>query len=171
MLPQTDPFELHNLALNFAKDGEHNRLIQRLDALLLVTKSCNQDTCRNPWTVLQSTCHKDDSCPHSGAILNSLDVAMDSKYDKFFASLPKVQFKECLNIQLVSNEQPFLPASSAALQKDYRTNTDHFKSPVHPGTKVPPNEVNQGTVNQRHTTIEEMEKKSRKLTPAELGQS
>lgn len=96
---------------------------------------------------------------------------MDAKYDKFFAALPKVQFKECLNVQAVSNEQPFLPAASSALQKAYRTSTDHYKSPAHPGTKVPPNEVNQGTVGQRHTTIEEMEKKSRNLTPAELGES
>lgn len=168
---QKDPFELENLAFGVKSGSDTQKLINRLDALLLVTKSCNQDTCRNPWTVLQTSCEKDNSCPHSGSIFSNLDDAMNTKYDKFFAALPKVQFKECLQVQLASNEMPFLPAASSSLQSDHRTPTDHYKTPSSPGKEVKPNQVNQGTVAQRHTTLEEMEKTARKLTPEELGHS
>lgn len=94
---------------------------------------------------------------------------MDAKYDAFFAALPKIQFKECLRVQSVENERPFLPQASSALQSSHRTPTDHYVTPKHNGTLVKGNAHHQGTAAQRHTTIEEMEKTARKLTPQELG--
>jgi hypothetical protein len=52
-----------------------SELIARLDALLMVTKSCKQDTCRDPWRVLFP----------KGQVSNILD-AMNPSYDTFFAN-------------------------------------------------------------------------------------
>ena len=167
-MSQSDPFELTNLAIN--PDKETQRLINRLNGLLMVTKSCSQDHCRNPWTVLQSSCESDKSCPKSGSIFSDLTAAMSTSYDSFFANLPHVQFKECLKFQDADNEEPYLPASSRSLGSKYRKSTDNYKTPDTPGTPVQGNCVNQGGEAQRHTTIEEMMKQARNLTAAELGE-
>lgn len=44
---KVDPYELHNLY-----DGANVQLVNRLDALLVVLKSCRAETCRDPWSVL-----------------------------------------------------------------------------------------------------------------------
>ena len=60
-------------------------LFHRLDALLMVTKSCAQDSCRDPWSVL----FPDGS-------VNSLTDAMKPEYDTFFANQPKVSYSACM---------------------------------------------------------------------------
>jgi hypothetical protein len=50
-----------------------SELIARLDTLLMVTKSCKQDTCRDPWRVLFP----------KGQVSNIQD-AMNPSYDTFF---------------------------------------------------------------------------------------
>jgi len=82
-----DPYEITNLALN--PTPRHVRLMHRLNGLLLVTKSCTEDSCRKPWLILQQ---------ESGEKFRNLDEAMDRKYDALFASLPQVGFQECLDI-------------------------------------------------------------------------
>jgi hypothetical protein len=42
-----DPYELNNLY-----DSANVQLVNRLDALLVVLKSCRAETCRDPWRVL-----------------------------------------------------------------------------------------------------------------------
>ncbi len=60
------------------------QLYNRLDALLMVSKSCTQDSCRNPWSVL-----------FPGGQVNNLGDAMKSTYDIFFANQPKVSYTAC----------------------------------------------------------------------------
>ena len=59
-------------------------LFNRLDALLMVAKSCKQHSCRNPWSILFP----------NGEVTNLAD-AMKLKYDKFFAKQPKVSYGSC----------------------------------------------------------------------------
>lgn len=165
---QFDPFELDNRALKAAPGSLYMRMMHRLDALLMVTKSCSQNTCRDPWAVLKSTCVLDNSCPH-GSIFSSIGTAMDPRYDAFFENLPKVQMAECLEIQDVLNESPYLPPSASSLGLKHREPTDNYKSPTQPGRPVPGNLVDQGGLSQRYALLSEMEAKARKLSPAELG--
>lgn len=60
------------------------KLFARLDALLMVTKSCTQDSCRDPWTTLFP----------NGQVKDLAD-AMTAQYDAFFADQPKVSFASC----------------------------------------------------------------------------
>lgn len=70
-------------------------LFNRLDALLLVTKSCAQESCRNPWAVLFP----------DGEVGNLTD-AMRPEYDSFFTSQPKVSFSSCVQLHIVPEEGP-----------------------------------------------------------------
>jgi len=101
----SDPGQLHNLY-----SGSHRRLssasspfeerlydeqrrglervIERLDALLLTTKSCVGVTCRQPWSVL-----------HPRGDVRSLADALDERYDAFYADVAEtasVRFDKCL---------------------------------------------------------------------------
>lgn len=60
------------------------KLFTRLNALLMVAKSCKQNTCRNPWSAL-----------FPGGQVTSLSGAMNAQYDTFFANQPKVSFSSC----------------------------------------------------------------------------
>lgn len=70
-------------------------LIARLDALLMVTKSCKQDSCRAPWGAMFPM----------GQVTN-LQQAMQSNYDTFFANQPKVTFSACMGGYIISEEGP-----------------------------------------------------------------
>ena len=59
-------------------------LYNRLDALLMVAKSCQQDSCRNPWGTL-----------FPNGQVTDLAGAMQSQYDSFFANQPKVSYSSC----------------------------------------------------------------------------
>lgn len=72
-----------------------DELISRLDALLMVTKSCKQDSCRVPWGTL-----------FPAGQVTDLETAMNSQYDTFFANQPKVTFSECRSGYIVSAEGP-----------------------------------------------------------------
>lgn len=95
---------------------------------------------------------------------------MASKYDSFFASLPSVQFKTCLKVQVADNEEPFLPNSSRSLGGDYRTHVDYYTDPsLSSADAVPSNAENQGGLEQRYTNLTVMEQQARNLTSGELG--
>ncbi|CAG9948644.1 unnamed protein product [Clonostachys rosea f. rosea IK726] len=168
---QNDPWELNNLAYESNNPDEETKgLIHRLNGILLVTKSCQQDNCRNPWTVLQNHCKTEDpDCP-DGDIFSNLEAAMDTKYDAFFRSLPKFNFKECLLVQVADNEEPFLPVSSKKLGGDFREHVDRYIDPSTDSTKeVPYNSQQQGTQEQRNVQIDKMMETARELTSEELG--
>jgi hypothetical protein len=71
------------------------QLFARLDTLLLVLKGCQQDSCRNVYSVL-----------FPGGEANDLTQAMSSTYDAFFAVQPKVSFAECIPGHIVELEGP-----------------------------------------------------------------
>ncbi|KAL5334967.1 Six-hairpin glycosidase-like protein [Aspergillus crustosus] len=85
-----DPSQTHNI-YNTAP----TKFLRRLDALLLVLKSCAGSTCIKPWKEL----HPDNS-------VQSLSDALDRKFDEFYESLPKVEYSVCENGYLVWAEGP-----------------------------------------------------------------
>jgi arylsulfatase len=70
-------------------------VIARLDSLLMVTKSCKQDSCRDPWGVL-----------FPKGQVTDLETAMRPEYDTFFSNQPKVEFTACQNGYIVADEGP-----------------------------------------------------------------
>jgi hypothetical protein len=97
---ETDPYQMRNLmaplnergpfapfnSTSSGLDTENRRLVQRLDGLLLVLKTCKGDSCRQPYHQL---------FPSEGK-LHALSQVLDPKYDDYFANLPRVQFSECI---------------------------------------------------------------------------
>ncbi|RJE26100.1 Arylsulfatase [Aspergillus sclerotialis] len=87
---KNDPLQTTNLAKHPSKHNYNianrplEQIIYRLDALILVLKSCNEDSCRHPWKQL----HPD------GRVKNLID-ALDSSYDEFYSKQPKVSFSKC----------------------------------------------------------------------------
>ncbi|CAG7977881.1 unnamed protein product [Penicillium salamii] len=95
------PHQTKNLGTQPAKQSykianrELPQIISRLNALMLVLKSCNGDACRDPWLQL-----------HPAGKVNSLAEALDSGFDKFYANQPKVSFSSCENGYILSAEGP-----------------------------------------------------------------
>lgn len=130
---------------------------------MLVTKSCNQNSCRDPWGYI----HPDGS-------VRNLKDALDPAHDEFYASLPLVSFKECLNYQLPSNEEPFFPTfditASSAFSQAFRNATDALGGPDYPGAddavETIPEAGHFGAVYQ---DLAEIEKDARPLTDEEIN--
>lgn len=75
-----------------------DQLLARLDALLLVLKSCTADECRFPWKQLH---------PHSGKTrVMTLVDALEFQHDAFYNAQPRVAFTECSLGQLLELEGP-----------------------------------------------------------------
>ena len=74
------------------------QLMNRLDTLLLVTKGCKQDGCRDPWGEL-----------FPGGKVTSLKDAMKPEWDQFFANQPKVSFSGCFDGHQIRHEGPQEP--------------------------------------------------------------
>lgn len=96
----TDIVQMNNRLGSNAKGGlseyygrPWKEVIDRLDALLMVTKSCKQDSCRDPWGVLFPTGQVTD-----------LETAMRPEYDTFFSNQPRVTFSACANGYIVQYE-------------------------------------------------------------------
>ncbi|KAI0193498.1 arylsulfatase [Astrocystis sublimbata] len=157
----SDPYELHNLAVNMT--AETKQLINRLNAILLVTKSCETNTCRQPWQWLQPGTQKHE--------IISLSQAMDPKYDEHFASFPKVAFKECLQIQDIDNEGPYYPPLSQTgnLGQNYRGPTDNYESQGEGGTRYLDSGAEYGSWAQRHTTLAEILQTQHVLSDDEIN--
>lgn len=83
-LLQSDPDQMHNLATYLStlhSSSPIARLHTRLDALLLVLKTCAGESCRLPWKALFT----------DGKVKNLKD-AMKKEYDDYFKSLPDVRY-------------------------------------------------------------------------------
>ncbi|KAM0330747.1 hypothetical protein ACHAQA_003700 [Verticillium albo-atrum] len=155
-----DPWELTNLATS--NEEGIKRLLARLNAVLLVTKSCALGTCRDPWTVLQ---------PTKTSAVSSLKEALHPDYDEFYAGLPVVQFKACMNYQSIQNEEPFYPPGAAETMSKFRRSTDNFVT-IGASKVLEQNlTVFHGGKEQRHVRWEEILEASRELTEDELGRS
>ncbi|KAK3722498.1 hypothetical protein LTR37_002490 [Vermiconidia calcicola] len=161
-----DPYELHNLALD--PDVETKRLMDRLSALLLVTKSCGRESCRKPWEVLSEACAQ-SSVLASSNDFKTLDQAMDTRYDPFFESLPTFGFQMCLPYQLPSNEGPFFPAESEDLGREYRDAATEFAFWLNNGTFAVDTMSLHGDLGQRYMSFEDLSAGARDLTDEEIG--
>lgn len=58
------------------------KLQSRLDALLLILKSCVGDVCNNPWRYI---------FPNKG--IETLAQALDEEFDEYFEALPRVKYE------------------------------------------------------------------------------
>jgi N-acetylglucosamine-6-sulfatase len=97
---QNDPGQLNNL-INPSKqrtlvlNQPISKLQSRLDALLLVLKTCKASSCTDPWSVIHP----------NGDVVN-LEDALASQYDDFYAEQPKVSFSKCELGQILTSEGP-----------------------------------------------------------------
>ncbi|KAI1860469.1 hypothetical protein JX265_009868 [Neoarthrinium moseri] len=160
-----DPWEVHNLAWGGRerRTPEVQRVLDRLNALLMVTKSCEGDSCRDPWSVLQPP-------GAEGTPVASLTAALDPRYDDFYAAIPEVHFDRCMMYQDEENEKPFYPpGAERGLGKAYRSPTDNFVTTSPNGTTVPSNASPAGGWDQRYISIDQLNAVGRELTDDELG--
>jgi hypothetical protein len=67
------------------------KLVNRLDALLMVLKSCKGVTCTKPWEAL----HPDGS-------VQTLEDAMDEEFDSFYEAQPKIDLLVCPPVPVYS---------------------------------------------------------------------
>lgn len=90
-----DPAHSSAVGLAGGLAPETRRVAERLDALLLVLKTCRGETCAHPWPAL-----------FPGGAVGELADALDAKYDAFFAGLPRVRFDECALGYQARREKP-----------------------------------------------------------------
>jgi N-acetylglucosamine-6-sulfatase len=99
-----DPAQMHNyfdpshsaLQIHYQLLGRPFRHVtNRLDALLMVTKSCKGRECREPWGVL-----------HPDGAVGSLAGALHERLDAFYENQPRVSFNLCVKGHVVSEEGP-----------------------------------------------------------------
>ncbi|PTB69211.1 Arylsulphatase [Trichoderma citrinoviride] len=103
---QADPGQVHNL-LSPGKSlvdaavtigGEQwplEKVVDRLDALMMVLKSCKQQTCIHPWKSL-----------HPSGDVQNLHDALSTEYDEFYRSQVKVSFTSCESGYILESEGP-----------------------------------------------------------------
>lgn len=101
---QTDPGQLHNLLsagriedkLISVAGFPIPKVVARLDALLLVLKSCEGRVCREPWLSL-----------HPAGDVSSLSDALESRFDSFYETeQTRVEYSFCSNGYLIEAEGP-----------------------------------------------------------------
>ncbi|KAI1846284.1 hypothetical protein JX265_010871 [Neoarthrinium moseri] len=163
---KNDPYELTNLANS--TDPAIQRVKSRLNALLMVMKSCETETCRNPWNVIQPP--KPNTARSCHAV-SSLGDALDPAYDDFFATIPEVNIAECVQYQYAPNETPFYPPEAQyGLGLAHRNAPTPFEYPdVKPVKAVP--YIPGGGWEQRTATLDTLMAAARELTADELQQA
>lgn len=73
-------------------------VINRLDALMMVLKSCKGESCVEPWTVL-----------HPQGDVKSLTEALEVRFDAFYEEQTQVSFNRCENGYIIDAEGPQAP--------------------------------------------------------------
>ncbi|THU88757.1 alkaline phosphatase-like protein [Dendrothele bispora CBS 962.96] len=89
---KTDPWQINNLATNTASgfdsfefsSNTSSQVASRLDALLIVLKTCIGEVCRDPWKAI-----------FPNQTVSSLSDALSSDFDEYFTSLPKFRYEKC----------------------------------------------------------------------------
>lgn len=104
---------------------------------------------------------------------------MKRQHDAFYASLPRVAFKECLDYQLRSNEEPFYPPFTdgvgPTLGKLFRKQTDAFGLTTRAESESTGANANAvlipeaGRFGARYASPEEIVASARELKDEELG--
>jgi N-acetylglucosamine-6-sulfatase len=133
----------------------------------MVTKSCTQSTCRDPWSVIQPP-----SLLH-GQKVETLDDALHPHYDAFYEAFPLVMIEECMNYQFAANEVPFYPPNAQfELGMEYRNSTDHYAyTTADPIETIAENAPLGGGWEQRHATYDTLMKAAKVLTDNEINNS
>ncbi|KAK5995678.1 Arylsulfatase [Cladobotryum mycophilum] len=72
-----------------------HQIANRLDALMMVLKSCKEKSCADPWGTL-----------HPGGDVRSLRQALSPRFDTFYREQVKVSFTECELGYIVASEGP-----------------------------------------------------------------
>jgi hypothetical protein len=110
-MPQKDPHQLENLALGNQSQSLLGRPLSevtaRLDALLLVQKSCKGKACRQPWIEL-----------HPAGDIASLVDALHPQFDSFYSKEAKVSFTRCDWGHLIDAEGPQFGSSGLMYRRD-----------------------------------------------------
>jgi N-acetylglucosamine-6-sulfatase len=99
----SDPFQMKNLLAGGDEPAEElsiadrpqEFIVNRLDTLIMVLKSCKGDVCRDLWGYL----HPDGS-------VRNLQDALTADLDGFYAEQPKVDFLRCELGYLLDAEGP-----------------------------------------------------------------
>ncbi|EIN14555.1 Arylsulphatase [Punctularia strigosozonata HHB-11173 SS5] len=102
----TDPYQMYNLIATGSPNGTYTGnaalhlpgrsvLLPRLDALLLVLKSCVGNACINPWKSL-----------HPTGEVRSLEDALKPQYNAYYTQLPRVEFTSCEIGYIIEAEGP-----------------------------------------------------------------
>lgn len=65
--------------------------------------------CQDPWSQLDIDFPDSDRESSAEPAIDTLQRALEPGYDKYFNSLPKVHFGECLKLQMIENESRFTP--------------------------------------------------------------
>lgn len=89
---RSDPYQMNNLLFNTSSQAgkktfgfEIEKLVPRIDALLLTLKACEAEVCIRPWETL-----------HPTGNVKSLKDAMHSRFDEFYIERQKkVTFTGC----------------------------------------------------------------------------
>jgi hypothetical protein len=89
-IEQSDPYQTNNLA-DVTASAEYriagrplNQILTRLNALIMVLKTCKNRVCTHPWEVL-----------HPGGSVYSLKHALNERFDAFYGEQPQMWFSEC----------------------------------------------------------------------------
>lgn len=130
-----DPSQMHNYhdpahapsQIHYELLGRSfKHVTNRLDALLMVTKSCKGWECHEPWRVL----HPDGS-------VSVLADALHKSYDAFYESQPRVSFSSCVKGHVISEEGPQdVPPWQRGVYESYEGGRvgDGAQGPLLPGT-------------------------------------
>ncbi|KAL1864312.1 hypothetical protein Daus18300_007735 [Diaporthe australafricana] len=99
----TDPYQTHNLL--HADEQAHmsanllgvpiHKVLNRLDSLLFVLKSCKGQTCVRPWQAL-----------HPQGNVQTLKDALSPRFDDFYVSQKRVEYDHCELGYIISAEGP-----------------------------------------------------------------
>ncbi|KAG8164435.1 hypothetical protein KVR01_006353 [Diaporthe batatas] len=102
---ETDPGQLHNFYSTESRPKNKkvmgtnvDLVIGRLDALMMVLKSCKGDTCTDPWKVL-----------HPRGDVRSLTDALSVRFDSFYRYQAKVAYDRCEPGYIIDAEGPQEP--------------------------------------------------------------
>lgn len=122
------PYELYNLVNS--TDPKIQRMNSRLNVVLLVTNSLHGNQLPGPLGLPVAQHH----CILGDTLLNP-QRSHEREVRYLVKFLPTVHCNECLQIQLLSNEVPFYPASlQFELGSKYRGSTDYYWITTHRGS-------------------------------------
>jgi len=71
------------------------QVVARLDALLVVLKTCQSRTCTRPWETL-----------HPAKDVTNLRQALNQRFDDFYASQEKLYWTQCQQAYIAESEGP-----------------------------------------------------------------